>query len=233
MGSKRTTNETRAARRQARNAASAEQKRLAALEQERKAEALAPAHARKPVMGADGRMLRGPLVAIVGGRVERHNPVAAIRGQRGEFPVVSDRDPVGEIAARSSRSISQVHVDAARLLQADWRDVGAGISVSGADYAGAAGCGRGSGLNLDHHISVLRQIDARRRLDGALTWLGSLCDIVAPVVLDCVPVTTWATDRGMDPRHAVGYLAAALTKLAEFYASKGEVRDLGTINRRA
>lgn len=179
-------------------------------------ERAAPKVQREAVLASDGTMLRGPLVEVVNGRPIRVNQVARIAGVIGDTEGLpaSFRDVIGDLGGRSP-AITPARVGAARQLQDDWARVGGGVGVSAKDYAERFGGSFAGGL-LDQ--GIMAQADARQRLDGALTWLGALCDIVVPVVLDCVPPTAWARQNGMSEKHAVGYLAAALTRLASFYA---------------
>ncbi len=174
----------------------------AAADQDRRAEQIAPRHARTSVVDGSGRVVRGALVVVDGAIVRRASVLDRLRTY-GE-----EREARGLASMITSR-----RVDAATRLQVDHAEVGQGIGVAACDYSRQIGLGTADGSNT----AVLRQIAARKRLEEAVVWLGSAMDIIAPVVLDGVDVRSWAEARRLDRQQAVGYLAAALERLAEYY----------------
>lgn len=194
-------------------AAVAEAERLEAegRDREARAEKLAPAVLRKPIMAKarkatewhDGRpeaMLVGARVQIVDGRPVR------------SFGLSSEDDPVIKLA-RENKAITPRHTDAARQLQLDWEDVGSGLGPCAVDYLRTAGGGGGGAINH----AMLAQAAVRARLDGAMAYLGAFAPAVARIVLDCVPVYVWAEQTGKDMTQAIAWLVCALDRLAGFY----------------
>ncbi len=155
---------------------------------ERFAESLAPYVMRNPVVTQGGVMLIGPRIEIQSGKPARVDPVASLK-----------------LTLRQRK--------AAHQIQADWREVGAGLNVAAAGYL------RGSGQNsgMGGHAAMRRQIDTRARLDGALTFLGAFAPVIARVVIDCVPPAVWACQNGRPADDAVGWVTAALDRLGMFY----------------
>jgi hypothetical protein len=155
---------------------------------DRFAEQLAPFVMRNPVVTQAGVMLIGPRIEIRDGRPARVDPVASLK-----------------LTVRQRKAGLQI--------QADWREVGAGLNVAAAGYLRGSGQGGGMG----GHAAMRRQIDTRARLDGALTFLGAFAPVVARVVLDCVPPAVWACQEGRPAEDAAAWVTAALTRLAGFY----------------
>lgn len=168
--------------------AEAERLELEGAAAERFAEHLAPFVMRNPVVTPAGVMLLGPRVEIQDGRPARVDPVAALK-----------------LTPRQRK--------AGRQIQADWREVGAGLNVAAAGYLRGSGQGSGTG----GHAAMRRQIDTRARLDGALTFLGAFAPVVARVILDCVPPAVWAFQEGRTVEEAVAWVGAALDRLGRFY----------------
>lgn len=150
-------------------------------------------------------MIVGPRIVIEGQRAVRNDPLANVR-----------------LPAQSKR--------AGRRLLMDWNDVGCGVGVGAVDYLRSGG---GSGDGLGGHTAMLAQIDARRSLEGAMTFLGALTPVVSRVVLDGIPTWVYAQeiateDRPADTELVLGMLRIALARLALFYwpeppAAHGEV----------
>ena len=165
--------------------------------QEEIAEQAAPAIMRAPIVSQDGTMLIGARIEIVNGRAHRADPIAASK----------------------SAQFTADHKKAARRLQQDWHDVGAGIGVGALDYLRTRGSGDGVGWDT----SVLEQIETRRRLESALTFLGAFAPSIARVVLDCVPIAVWVQEPDptrSEPRtvdEGIAWLAAGLGRLAKHY----------------
>lgn len=188
-----------------------ERRRLAAMQEaermEQKAENVVPRIMRMPIMTADGTMLLGARVDVVNGRPVRVDPIADSR----------------------SKMFTEDRKRAARRIQQDWHDVGAGIGVGAIDYLRTHGGGDGMGLDA----GVLAQIEMRRRLDAAIAFLGAFAPSIARVVLDCIPIAVWVTEP--DPQRAdhrtvdegIAWIAAGLDRLVTFYdppATGGDVR---------
>ena len=142
-------------------------------------------------------MLIGARIEIVNGRAHRADPIAASK----------------------SAQFTADHKKAARRLQQDWHDVGAGIGVGALDYLRTRGSGDGVGWDT----SVLEQIETRRRLESALIFLGAFAPSIARVVLDCVPIAVWVQEPDptrSEPRtvdEGIAWLAAGLGRLATHY----------------
>ncbi len=182
-----------------------ERARIAAIEeawrQEISAEFLAPAIRRNPITTEAAVMLVGSRIAVINGKACHTDPIA--RSKSSHF---KDR-----------------HRRAARRLQQDWHDVGAGIGVGGMDYLRAGG-----GAGMGGHVSILAQIQVRADLDGALTFAGAFAPSLARVVLDCIPIAIWVLEPDQmraEPRtedEGAAWIAAGLDRIAEFYWPEGE-----------
>ena len=165
--------------------------------QEEIAERAAPAIMRAPIFAQDGTMLIGARIEIVNGRAHRADPIAASK----------------------SKAFSNAHKKAARRLQQDWHDVGAGIGSGALDYLRTSGARNGVGLD----VAVLEQIHTRRRLEAAMAHLGAFAPAIARVVLDCVPIAVWVQEPDptrSEPRtldEGIAWLAAGLGRLATHY----------------
>lgn len=172
--------------------------------QDRLDERFAPAVLRHSIM-ANGRMIVGPRIEIVGDRPVRVSAVGV------------DSDPLAKMA-RDSKQITDRHIRAATILRADWNEVGSGLNVGAVDYLRSGG---GSGTDqpiLGRDGPMLAQIEARCRLDGAMTFLGAFAPAVARVVLDCIPLSVWAAEVAKQPGEAVTWIGCALDRLALFYS---------------
>jgi len=175
--------------------AEAEARRLEAAQDA--AEALAPLAMREAAHAPSGALLHGPRVVVIDGR--------AVRG----LPHVSE-DPLARIRLTGSQA------RAARMLRLDYDEVGAGIGPSAVDWSsggGNAGPGAGSGA----HAALVRQLETRARLEGALTHAGAFTPCLRRVVCDCVPVCVWAREVGKSQDDAMAWLRAGLDRLTGFY----------------
>lgn len=173
-------------------------------------ERLSPAVMRDAVTYQDGRVLIGPRVMITNGRAARADPIAGCK------------------------SFTADQKQAARKIQLDWNDVGAGIGVGAVDYLRSGGGGSGDG----GHAAILEQCQARGRLEGAMAFCGAFAPSVARVVLDGVPISSWVLEPGDWPkrRHddgtpwtyaeGVAWIGLALTRLASFYLPPVEARGV-------
>ena len=169
-------------------------------------ESMAPVHVRRAVtvgsQTGDVGMLIGARVQIVNGRPVRAAPIGTLS------------DPIADRGPKSLRLSSNAR-RAARELQRDWSDVGAGVT-SGVANLMSDGHGGQSGKPPGHD-AMLAQIEARRRLDAAVTYMGAFAPGVVRIVIDCIPVATWATEAGKDYGEARAWLEAGLSRLAGFY----------------
>lgn len=156
---------------------------------ERVAERAAPAIMRDQVKSEHGYVLRGVQIEVVNGKPARVDPIAALK-----------------LTGRQRQ--------AGRQIQADWREVASGINVGAVDYL-RSGSGGGDGTGA--HFGIFNQILIRRRLDGAITFLGAFAPLVARVVLDCIPAHQWAYQEGRPVEDASRWVAAALDRLALYY----------------
>ena len=181
---------------------------------EARAEQTAPRAQRVGVVGPDGVQLRGARLDVdsapTGGlRASRRNVVAALytRGQE-------------RVAAGEASLIRASHVAAAAMLIRDWDEVGGGIAPPPLDLLRSEG--RGGGNGADGAILRLSgQIQARERLIGAIDFTGSQAGILHSVVLTGISVQVCAIALAVDRKQLVGYLAAALDRLVEYYGSRG------------
>ena len=184
----------------------AEKKRASKIAAEVRAEDLAPAVARIPIVGHNGVVLRGPRVVVFDGRIE---PASTIRNLAMRQARRSDKG--GE------PSITAAHVKAAeRLLQAH-REVGEGIGTASAAMGSVRSGIAASGITEGRHRSLVRQLDLVEELRGARASLGPLFGVLDHTVIRGIDVAAWAAIQGMNRTMAVGFLAAALTMLATFH----------------
>jgi len=197
----RRNRERRAVRAEADRIAAVEAEQRRAEDRERRAEAIAPAFLRNPVVVPKGRMIVGPRIQINGSR--------AVRGV--EFPFAS---------RRARRAIS--------MLRQDWADVGAGLTAGTANYVGITGGGSDAPIS-GKDSAMLAQIEMRARLDGAMTYVGAFAPCLARIVLDCIPVATWAIEQAIPitPDAAMKHVLAAFNRLADWYCPMKLV-EIGT-----
>lgn len=180
-------------REKARILAIAEAERMAreAARQEIEDEMRAPAVLRRAIVAPDGTMLRGPRVEVIAGRPAHVDPVISLK-----------------LSNRERR--------AAHQLQTDWREVGAGLSIGSGGWLRVSG-GSGDQPIIGKDGAMLAQIEARKRLDGALAHVGSFAPCLARVVLDCVPVAVWAVEANLTMVNATAWIGAGLELLSRFY----------------
>jgi hypothetical protein len=181
--------------------------RLAEVAAEAAAEAISPSVVRKDVIGPNGAILRGAMTERSGVSFQRANVVR-------------------NLYKRSGGIITERHVDAAEKLLSVWAEAGGGIGLGNSDYLSksANGGGFGAGISEAKHAALLEQCQARAELEGALTFMGMLADIVGAVIFDCIDLKAWAEARGLNPRVELGRLAASLDRLCEFYEPKERPR---------
>lgn len=156
-----------------------------------------------------GHRLTAERTALGNVRVSRTNVVANLHARQSR-----------RVAAGKKAMITEEHVKAAVRLQTDFDEVGTGIGLGASDYLNKS-AGRtapGSGVSAAKHAAIAEQLDTRARLEAALTYVGGMVDILVPVVLQGVDVSAWAEARGFSADQSVGYLAAAMNRLCEFYA---------------
>jgi hypothetical protein len=172
-------------------------------------EHLAPQNMRNAITSANNRIILGARVHIVNGRPVRSAPIGTLS------------DPIADRGAKSLK-LSTSARRAARELQRDWSDVGAGLT-SGVANLMSDGHGGQSGKPPGHD-AMLAQIEARRRLEAAITYMGAFTPGVVRIVIDCIPVATWATEVGKPYPDACAWLEAGLSRLAGFYWPATPVR---------
>lgn len=205
--------------------AQAAERRLA----EALAEQIAPRAQRRnmapvTVVGADGKPRVGMLPAA---------RLAAEKTATGKTRIVR-ANVVRNLAARQAGRegagkapmVTAAHVKAADLLILDWDEVNGGVNVRPGNLLASGGRTGRSGAE-GTHTAIQAQIAVSDRLRRASVAVGILMDVIEPVVLRGVDLTAWATARGWDRNQAVGYLAAGLHLLVEFYdreASAGKRR---------
>lgn len=184
-----------------------------AAKQEAIAENLAPSIMRHMIQSYDERVLLGARVVVVDGR-----PVRAL---------LHFDNPI-ENVFRKSPLFTKRHREAAQRLQRDWAEVGAGVGAGAVDLMKSGGNGSNDGGDFARK-SMLGQIEARMRLEGALTFVGAFAPGLARLLFDCVPVKNWAEEDGREIGEALAWLALGLTRLTLFYwppkpeAKAGEV----------
>jgi hypothetical protein len=201
--------DTRVAKRQRaadmRRAAKAE----AAQRQEDRDEAIAPAITRTAVLDASGAVLRAP-------RVERDG-VAFIRSS-----------PIRHLVARwkareadgSRPLITERHLAVCDRLCMAWEEGGQGIGMGASDY-GRMSQSRGSAapdFSPQMLAKIRKQREQRAIFEGAMTWMGALSPVIRRVVVEGADLSVWAAETATGRNAAPGYLAAALDRLAEFFA---------------
>ena len=173
---------------------------------EQRHEDMSPIHMRQPVAvgscGSNTDLLIGARVQIVNGRPVRAAPIGTLS------------DPIADRGPKSLRLSSNAR-RAARELQRDWSDVGAGVTSGVANLMSDGGGGKSG--KPPGHDAMLAQIEARRRLEAAVIYMGAFAPGVVRIVIDCIPVATWATEAGKSYGEARAWLEAGLSRLAGFY----------------
>jgi hypothetical protein len=142
-------------------------------------------------------------------------------------------NPIRHLVSRSKGSerpmFTKRHADAADILRHAWEEAGAGVSVGVAQYDRV----RGSNIPQTGYISdaalaaLDHQIDQREKITRARAWLGEyLWRPIVVVVINGIDASTWAAQDKLNRQVAIGYLAAALDRLAEclLRKSKGGIR---------
>lgn len=150
---------------------------------------------RRPLIGRDGTMLIGARMEVIEGRPSRVDVLAALK-----------------LSPRRKRAGHQ--------LQADWREVGAGVNVAAVDYLRAGGAGEGMG----GHAALVRQIATHDRLRAALTASGAFAGLLSRVVLAGVPLAVWAEEAGKTWALARRCIDVALDRVADSYYPESEGR---------
>jgi len=172
-------------------------------------EHLAPKIVRNAITSANNRIILGARVRIVNGRPVRSAPIGTLS------------DPIADRGAKSLQ-LSTPARRAARELQRDWSDVGAGLTSGVANLMSDGGGGKSG--NPPGHDAMLAQIEARRRLEAAVTYMGVFTPGVVRIVIDCIPVATWAVEVGKPYPDACAWLEAGLSRAAAFYWPATPVR---------
>lgn len=166
-------------------------------QEEARAEDLAPKVQREPVTAADGTVLRGARVHRSGATFVRSSPLVHLMNRAGDNPL-----------------ITKAHLSAARWLQAQWELAGEGVGLGASNY-GDRTSGGGSGLPSDGGF-IWSQVEAQRNIAACQTFLGALWPAIMSVVILGMDVTSYAATRKLRREVALGYVAAALDRLAEF-----------------
>jgi hypothetical protein len=185
-----------------------EAKRIAAEAEEARQESIAPSVQRAPVMAPDGTILRGARLEPDGLAFRVSNPIRHLvaRGERQD--------------GTNLPLITRAHQLAAERLVIAWEEGGRSVTMAACAYGERSGGGSvTSGSPSD---AVLASIGHQNRMlaefTGARAWLGGLFTVIDAVVLRGIDVSAWAKQERRDRKAAVGYLAAALDRLVEFYA---------------
>lgn len=209
-------------------------KQAVADQQERQGEAMAPAAQRHGVT-AQARTAGPPLeeveIALDArgrpyGRGKLVAPTAQVtlRGPRIERDgltfVVSN--PIRHLVQRGKGAerpmFRKIHEHAAETLRQAWEEAGEGVSVGVAQYDRVRGSNiPQTGYISDAVLTILdRQIAQQDLIRRARAALGeALWRPIVMVVLRGIDVSTWAAQDGLNRQVAIGYLAAAVDRLAE------------------
>jgi hypothetical protein len=185
-----------------------------AAREEAEAEAIAPSVRRTAVTDPQGNVVRGPLLERDGITFARVNVVRRLHKV-------------------SPKLITEKHVMAVERLIRTHEEVAGGIGLGGSsDYLSksASGGSWASGISEAKQSALLSQCTMRAELEGVLAWLGGSVMILAAVAFDCLSVTTWAEQQGIDYRVAMGQLVSGLDRLVEFYSPE---KSLGPSRIRA
>lgn len=187
------------------------QRRAAAAElRDQREEFIAPAAQRKPVLDANGDIIRGPLVERAGGTAGffvRSNPLRALWVRSQTRAAKLDRATL----------ITDAHLACAERLLRAWIETADGITVSPAPFMAEHINAGGSGGSLTAGAVIL-QIAQAEEWRAARSFLGN--DLWRPihhVVLIGIPVKTWAISLQWDEKFAMGYLVCSLDRLVAFY----------------
>lgn len=186
-----------AAQRRARAAAVRQHKAAA---EETRAEAIAPAVQRHDTLDAAGQVVRHARLERDGLTFRRSNPVR-------------------HLVARGGPMIRKAHEIAADRLVVSWEEGGRGVGIAATAYGERAGGGLEVG-SLPPYLLARMAYQHRQKAayEGARIWLGGLWPIIDAVVLRGIDVSAYARPLGQSRQVMLGYLAAALDRLVEFYA---------------
>ena len=216
---------------------------------ERQGERIAPAAQRHGVT-ASRPDSRAPLeeiaeIALDGrgrpygrGKLVAPQAEVTLRGPRVEQDCLTFRvsNPIRHLVARSKSTerpmFTKRHADAADVLRTAWEEAGAGVSVGVAQYDRV----RGSNIPQTGYISEAaysaqrHQIDQREKIAKARAWLGeSLWRPIMVVVIQGIDASTWAAQDKLNRQVAIGYLAAALDRLAECLLRKSRTGGIRSV----
>lgn len=201
------------ARRAAERAAALAQ--AAAQAEETRAEGVAPAIQRKPVLAPSGAVLRHPRVEPDGLAFKVSNPVA-------------------RLVRLGSSAITAEHAVAAARINRAWEEGGRGVGMGASLYGERTSGGSEAGALSDRVLAVLgRQTAARDECVAAQAWCGRLWPAIVAVVLNGTDVTAWGVAIGLDRKVALGRVGAALDRLVEFYEGRDRMRVERRENRDA
>ena len=187
--------------------------------EEQRQERIAPAVQRNPVVAPDGTVLRGARVEPDGLAFRVSNPIRHMvaRGEKRE--------------GANLPLITRAHEVAADRLAIAWEEGGRSVTMAACAYGERSGGGTvTSGSPSDAVLQAVgHQNRKRAEFEAARTWLGSLFPVLDAVVLRGIDVTSWARQERRDRNAAVGYLAAALDRLCEFYAASDKPGRIRTV----
>lgn len=212
-GSTTSQKQRKAAERRRRQAVRRDRERraaeAAAQTEEERQEKIAPAAQRQPVLAPDGTVLRAARVEPDGKAFRVSNPIRALV-RRGETRSAS--------GGGQHPMIHAGHATAAERLSLAWEEGGRGVGKGASNYGERSSGTLTSGSISDATLAALAYQN-RKRSEFLLAkrWLGSLWGIIEAVALAGMDVTAWAKRERKDARAAVGFLAAALDRLVEFY----------------
>lgn len=181
-------------------------------------EDMAPSGLRSAVLDESGAVVRHARVELAPG----------VGGRPGASFIYSN--PIKHLIARGERSevptITEAHGRAVDRLLIAWRVAGEGISAGVSSYGDVRGGGDRVGPG---NAGIDQQIASRAEVAAAATWLGALWPVVRDVSLRGIDVSHWAGGARMDRKVAMGYLRAALDRLADFYKEPEKPSRIRTV----
>lgn len=181
--------------------------------QEARDEEMAPAAQRADVLTADGEIYKHARLERSGKTFIRSNPVKYLRR-------------LGETRRGGTALFTVDHETYSEKLILAWQEGGQGVGMGKSDYVSQSVRGT---TNSGFSDAMLERMAYQRRqaalCAGAAAYMGSLWPCIKAVVLDGKAPGVWGKEVGLSRMYAVGYLAAALDKLVEFWKSAEGGRD--------
>jgi hypothetical protein len=194
----------RKAKRESKAVRARRQKIEAAVREEEKAEAIAPAAQRKDITNAAGEVVYAARLQRDGVTFIRSNPIKRM------YELGKNKGP--------KATVKEKHLAAVVWLVRIWEDGAEGIGSVPSLMGERTSRSVTTGWISPHVLEALnRQIRARDQFAAAQTWLGSHWPCIRRIALEGADVAVWADETGRNRDKALGFLEGALERLHEVY----------------